>query len=85
MKLYQGKQIKLEAVRALEPHALGHPNLNMQPGHRHFNLDFKVHVTKHLSQPLKKKKKNLEKVPTECLALSNATSWYTFQRKPDVK
>lgn len=40
-------------------------------------------VTKHLIQPLKKK--NLEEVPIECLALSSATSRYALQSKPNVK
>jgi len=84
MKLYQGKQIKLEAVRVLEPDPLGHPNPNLELGHKYVSLDFQVCVTKHPSQP-PEKKTNLEEVPVECLALSNATSWYSFQSKPDVK
>lgn len=30
-------------------------------------------------------KKNLEEVPVECLALSNLTSRYALQSKPNVK
>ena len=57
MKLYQGKQIKLEAARVLEPNPLGHPNPNLELGHKYVSLDFKVYVTKHPSQPREKKKK----------------------------
>lgn len=85
-KLYQGKKIKLEA--ALEgpgTQSFRSPQPQLGAWSQHISLDFKsVHNQTPIST-VREKNKNLEEVTAECLALSNATSWYSFQSKPDVK